>query len=69
MIVAIIFVTTSRERLVRGLSPTNCDSPAVKSRNNHYEDGVTVTIDVNGPGLQQLSAAVQAAEEGEDADL
>jgi hypothetical protein len=30
---------------------------------------VTVTIDLNGPGLQQLSAAVQAAEEGEDADL
>ena len=37
MIVAIIFGTTSRERLVRGLSPTNCDSPAVKSRNNHYK--------------------------------
>ena len=37
MIVAIIFGTTSRERLVRGLKPTNCDSPAVTSRNNHYE--------------------------------
>ena len=33
------------------------------------EDGVTVTIDLSGPGLQQLAAAVQAAEEGEDADL
>jgi hypothetical protein len=37
VIVAIIFGTTSRERLVRGLKPTNCDSPAVKSPNNHYE--------------------------------
>ena len=37
VIVAIIFVTTSQERLSRGLNPTNCDSPAVKTRNNHYE--------------------------------
>jgi hypothetical protein len=37
VIVAIIFGTTSHERLVRGLKPTNCDSPAVKSPNNHYE--------------------------------
>ena len=37
MIVAIIFVTTPQERLSRGLNPTNCDSPAVKTRNNHYE--------------------------------
>ena len=37
VIVAIIFGTTSRERLVRGLKPTNCDSPAVTSPNNHYE--------------------------------
>jgi len=27
----------SCERLVRGPKPTNCDSPAVKSRNNHYQ--------------------------------
>ena len=37
VIVAVIFVTTSRERLVRGLKSTNCASPAVKTRNNHYE--------------------------------
>ncbi|PSP86279.1 hypothetical protein BRC83_01025 [Halobacteriales archaeon QS_1_68_17] len=37
LIVAIVFATTSRERLVRGLKPTNCDFSAVKSRNNHYE--------------------------------
>jgi hypothetical protein len=35
--VAITFVATSRERLCRGLNFTNCDSPAVKSRNNHYQ--------------------------------
>ncbi|PSP84282.1 hypothetical protein BRC83_05830 [Halobacteriales archaeon QS_1_68_17] len=29
VIVAIIFVTTSRERLVRGLKPTNCDFSAI----------------------------------------
>jgi len=33
------------------------------------EDGVTVTIDLDGPGLQQLAAAVQAAEGGDDADV
>ena len=37
VISAIIFVPTSRERLVRGLTHTNCDSLAVKSRTNHYE--------------------------------
>jgi hypothetical protein len=37
LIVVIIFGTTSRERLVRGLKPTNCDSPAVKTHNNQYE--------------------------------
>ena len=37
LIVVIIFVTTSRERLVRGLKPTNCDSPAVKTHNNQYQ--------------------------------
>ena len=41
MIVAIIFGITSRERLVRGLKPTNCDSPVVKSRNDHYEMNAT----------------------------
>ena len=38
MIVAIIFVTTSQERLSRGLKTTNCAVPAVKTRNNHYEN-------------------------------
>jgi hypothetical protein len=41
VIVAIIFGTTSRERLVRGLEPTNCDSSAVTSPNNHYEGAGT----------------------------
>jgi len=29
----------SRERLVRGPKSTNCDSPAVQSRNDHYDTG------------------------------
>jgi len=37
VIIAIVFVTMSRERLVRGPELTNRDSPAVQSRNNHYE--------------------------------
>jgi len=34
---AIMFVATSREQLVRELKHPNCDTPAVKSRTNHYE--------------------------------
>jgi len=30
------------------------------------KDGVTVTIDLDGPALQQLADAVQAATEGDD---
>lgn len=37
MFVAITFVTTIREQLVRGPRSANCDSPVVESRNNHYE--------------------------------
>jgi len=37
VIIAIVFVTMSSERLVRGPKPTNRDSPAVQSRNNQYE--------------------------------
>jgi len=32
-----MFVTTPRERLVRGLRSTKHDSPAVTSRNDQYE--------------------------------
>ena len=37
VIIAIVFVTMSCERLVRGPKPTNCDPPTVKSRNNYYQ--------------------------------
>jgi hypothetical protein len=37
VIIAIVFVTVSCERLVRGPKLTNRDSPAVRSRNNHYQ--------------------------------
>ena len=37
VIIAIVFVTMSCERLVRGPKPTNCNPPTVKSRNNHYQ--------------------------------
>jgi len=37
VIAVIVFVTTSRERVVRGLNSRNCDSPAVKSHSNHYD--------------------------------
>ena len=46
VIVAIIFGTTSRERLVRGLSPTNCDSPAVTSPNNHYQVPISTELSI-----------------------
>jgi hypothetical protein len=39
VIIAIVFVIMSCERLVRGPKPTNCDSPAVRSRNDHYDTG------------------------------
>ena len=35
--IAIVFVTVSCERLVRGPKPTNRDSPAVQSCNDHYQ--------------------------------
>ena len=40
VIIAIVFVTVSCERLVRGPKPTNRDSPAVRSRSNHYQSPV-----------------------------
>jgi hypothetical protein len=43
LIVVIIFVTTSRERLVRGLKLTNCDSPAVKTHNNQYQKKLSLS--------------------------
>ena len=65
LIVVIIFVPTSRERLVCGLKPTNCDSPAVKTHNNQYQSvrsyGACVTGKTKLPEqTAKLSTPVQS---------
>ena len=67
VIVAVIFVTTSRERLVRGLKSTNCASPAVKTRNNHYERDRTAAVayrtaaESSSPNAAESSSPTQIA--------
>lgn len=48
VIIAIVFVTSSREQGLRELTSTNCDTPAVKSPDNHYQSASSGSVSSAG---------------------